>query len=65
MRWKLHTHFGKSWYNQPNYFQYNIDLLPSVELSYCSMMCDEPETSQLRVQWLIWYFAIWFTKEVE
>jgi hypothetical protein len=73
MRWKLHTHFGKSWHKSivdehEGYLQYEIQLLPSVSLFYDSVMVDVEdrlETSQLTVQWLIWYFAIWFTKEVE
>ena len=73
MKWKLHTHFGKSWYKDivdehEGYLQYEIQLLPNISLFYDSVMVDVEdrlETPQLTIQWLIWYFTIWFTKEVE
>lgn len=67
MKWKLCTHFGKNWYHENNHLSYDIQLLPSISLSYDSVMdrIDSPETTQLTMQWLIWHFAIWFKKNGE
>ena len=63
-KWKLHTHFGKSWYKATGYFQYNICFLPNIELDYNSIINEESESPSLTIQWLIWFFTIWRSKDL-